>query len=757
MTTQRVGRAFVAGYAALVAAALVTDYLLYADGSYFVFALGSRHPWELLWGNFAHRLGAALLTGLPAGVAAELGAPIVVVSKLYQATFLLLPVLAFAAARRLEAVGETRWHRWSILTMSTLGLIVFGFPTETVVSLVLVFPLMAGIAAPIERPARLVAVMALSAVFVFSHEVALLCAPAMLLALWRAWRRPGQDRRYLVALLAWWIACWLAWWLIGWRIVPSNPMTVPALAQNASAYSHLGQFTERPLFRVGLLGIALMCWFTWRPRGLRSRGVQVAVLAVAAASAAYCLPDTWPGDHYDCRVAIAIALPVVAAIALYLPAPPLPLVGLALAFLAAHAIVAGHGILGWVTYRRTLTTQLAHHATYTADDWNAFARDALPSYAQGFFWSWTEPYLSTLLTAGRTGTVLVDRDSWYVPMTCPAAHRVLPELSWLRRHDVEQLIDDVCDKSATVEAFCEGELLAGDVDGDGNVDLVCRERRPGGGLRIAYGISGGLAGARGWSGDLSWCRSPGSALLIGSFGRDHRSGLVCHDPGSGSIAVALPSAEGSFASPTWRSAEADAWCKGRDAELVLGDFDADGRDDLLCHDKRSGALAIRVASGDPGLERFIDRWQDPDAHWCVDPGDRLVAGDVDRDGIDEVLCHRSANGATWVTFELIPRSETRSPIAKHATWTGTTQRCTAGPDHLWLHDRDGDGAADVMCQTRDRGLLRVASSTRDRSAPYLGTTRERFGAGWCYGGGGIDDRGRHLVDVGCVQRAWHPR
>jgi len=457
MSTQRVCRAFVAGYLVLVAAALAVDYLLYADGAYFVFALASRHPWELLWGNFPHRLGPALLTGLPAYVAAELGAPIMVVSKLYQATFLLLPLLALAAARRLEAVGETRWHLWLILTMSTVGLIVFGFPTETIVSLVLLFPLMAGVAAPIERPARLVTLMALSAVFVFSHEIAVLCAPAMLLALWRAWRRPGQDRRYLVALFSWWVVCWLAWWLLGSRFVPVNPMTVPAMAYNASAFSDLSQCAGRPVFRAGLLGLALICWFAWRPRDLQSRVVKAAVLAIAAATAAYCLPDTWPGDHYNCRIAIAMAMPVVAVIALYLPAPPLPLVWLALAFFSAHAIVAGHGILGWVEYRRTLTTQLVHHARYTTRDWRAFAEGTLPSYAQGFHWNWPEPYLSALLTAGSgMGTVVVDNENWYVPMTCQTARRVLPELSWLRAHDVEQLIEDVCEKS---ERFGSGVRL----------------------------------------------------------------------------------------------------------------------------------------------------------------------------------------------------------------------------------------------------------------------------------------------------------
>ena len=40
------------------------------------------------------------------------------------------------------------------------------------------------------------------------------------------------------------------------------------------------------------------------------------------------------------------------------------------------------------------------------------------------------------------------------------------------------------------------------------------------------------------------------------------------------------------------------FCYGQNQELFIHDFDGDGRDDLLCHDKNSGIIWVSAAAED---------------------------------------------------------------------------------------------------------------------------------------------------------------
>ncbi|EDO43438.1 predicted protein [Nematostella vectensis] len=101
------------------------------------------------------------------------------------------------------------------------------------------------------------------------------------------------------------------------------------------------------------------------------------------------------------------------------------------------------------------------------------------------------------------------------------------------------------------------------------------------------------------------------------------------------------------------------------SELHIGDFNGDGRSDILCHD-HSGNKWISYAQSNGGFNNKID-WHKA-MGWCYHQGSQLLIADINGDGRDDLLCH-DANGYKWValanchgqfTSTQLPRSFTLS-------------------------------------------------------------------------------------------------
>lgn len=87
-----------------------------------------------------------------------------------------------------------------------------------------------------------------------------------------------------------------------------------------------------------------------------------------------------------------------------------------------------------------------------------------------------------------------------------------------------------------------------------------------------------------------------------------------------------------------------AWCGHASGQVHVGDLDGDGRDDLLCHDVKTGHRWMDYAGA--GGELFGTDREAID--WCGAPTNRLFVGDVDGDGRDDLVCHDVATGSKWV-------------------------------------------------------------------------------------------------------------
>lgn len=199
---------------------------------------------------------------------------------------------------------------------------------------------------------------------------------------------------------------------------------------------------------------------------------------------------------------------------------------------------------------------------------------------------------------------------------------------------------------STSLVWCASEsarLLLGDVNDDGGTDLICHDTVTGH-QSWDYVSTSGVFGGTNWAGDVDYCTAPTARLYVGDFNGDGADDLLCHDAFSGMRSIDY-SGDGTHA-VDWVSS--NGWCNTGTTQLLVGDFNADGRDDLLCHDTVSGSMWIDYASVLFGRLEGTN-FQKTGA-WCSNDRGRLRVGDVNLDGRADLLCHDIIDGGVWVDY-----------------------------------------------------------------------------------------------------------
>lgn len=224
-----------------------------------------------------------------------------------------------------------------------------------------------------------------------------------------------------------------------------------------------------------------------------------------------------------------------------------------------------------------------------------------------------------------------------------------------------------------------------------------------------------------WSG-AAFCTHPTSRLYYGDVDGNGEPDAICHDFSTGARWIAA--SHGRLILPAWASTV--AFCNGTTgADAFVGDFNGDGRTDVMCHPKTTGIMTIDYADS-TGSFHTSGWWSPPNGamFWCTQSQQHMVTGDVDGDGRTDLICHDRATGVLgWMLADASGHF--------NGTTAGSTVGgfCTRPTDWLYVGEltgMDADGTSvsprsDLICVTQSTGEMFVQFS-HSRTVPYNGTT-----------------------------------
>ncbi|MDX8048586.1 DUF2961 domain-containing protein [Lentzea sp. BCCO 10_0798] len=232
-----------------------------------------------------------------------------------------------------------------------------------------------------------------------------------------------------------------------------------------------------------------------------------------------------------------------------------------------------------------------------------------------------------------------------------------------------------------------GEIpLTGDFDGDGRADVATFTR--GRSAKVFVSLSDGsrfVQDAWRWHGFFA---AGDEIPLVGDFNGDGRDDIVTFTRGDGGDVYVALSTGSSFAgtSEKWH----DRFALGAETPAV-GDVNGDGRDDIVTF--TGGAVYAAMSTG--------SSFAGDGVRWHANLPGRPSLGDVDGDG--------RADAVTFSGGKVLVARSTRFAFGAAAVWH---ERFAVGDEVPGVADFTGDGRADVVTFTRGgAGDVYVATST----------------------------------------------
>jgi hypothetical protein len=251
--------------------------------------------------------------------------------------------------------------------------------------------------------------------------------------------------------------------------------------------------------------------------------------------------------------------------------------------------------------------------------------------------------------------------------------------------------------------FClTGQQCAmGDFNGDGKDDIIQFNHQtssptyPGvGAVYVALSNGNGFDGAQGWNA-TTFCDENNDICMVGDFNGDGRDDVIRFRRRTGDVSVALAKVPGpGFAdAETWKS----NFCAVGEI-CDVGDFDGDGRDDIVTFLRSNYADKIgevRVARSTGGGFGTSTKW----ASWfCIDQ-EICGVGDFNGDGRDDVITFRPYQnvGDPYPAPVYVAKSNGGEFVKSNTPWR---ELFCAGQEICGVGDFNGDGKDDVITYLR---------------------------------------------------------
>lgn len=181
-------------------------------------------------------------------------------------------------------------------------------------------------------------------------------------------------------------------------------------------------------------------------------------------------------------------------------------------------------------------------------------------------------------------------------------------------------------------------------------------------------------------------------------------------------------------------------CKKSYQFLLSGDFNGDGRMDIMCHDSKFGKVWIYYMC-ERGWYHGIG-WK-KNLNWCTHGS--VYIGDFNGDRRDDMLCHEQATGNVFLSY-----ANSAGQFPK-IDWFKKTTFCMGGIFQLFIGDFNGDCKSDMLCHDPVRGGKAIMyATTIGNFDDGIGWQRDNWH--WCYQGCKLyvgDFNGEHRDDMLC--------
>ncbi|HWP07377.1 MAG TPA: hypothetical protein VNN72_16610 [Polyangiaceae bacterium] len=268
-------------------------------------------------------------------------------------------------------------------------------------------------------------------------------------------------------------------------------------------------------------------------------------------------------------------------------------------------------------------------------------------------------------------------------------------------------------------------LIRGDFTGDGRTDLLCHDRNYGK-LWIDYADTLAHFDGTDWSRAAQWCALDSAEIFVGRFNDDLRDDILCHDRDSGKLWIDYADTAGTFMGTDW--SHAHNFCAGDTRnQLFIADFNGDQKEDLLCFFQGLGVDSVDYADA---TGRFMGpdwvRSNESTPFWCEGQSEEMFVGKFNNDTRFDLLCHDTVTGK--IKVDLAASTEPRFGTVD---WTSadTDGWCYQSTGRIFVGDLNKDSRSDLLCYDIETGQR--WASYADSAGHFNGTSWSSGGDGWC--------------------------
>ena len=246
--------------------------------------------------------------------------------------------------------------------------------------------------------------------------------------------------------------------------------------------------------------------------------------------------------------------------------------------------------------------------------------------------------------------------------------------------------------------------------GEGHVCILMSNED--GTLTEKYDSTNGIGGY-----DLA---SPADRILVFDFDGDGKDDLLLYRPGRGAVFVLKSNGDGTFTT-VYTQGDGGHGIGGYDLtspadRILVFDYNGDGKDDLLLYRPGRGAVFVLKSNGDGTFTTVYaqgDGGHGIGGYDLASPADQILVFDYDGDGKDDLLLYRPGRGAVFAlksngdgTFTTV--------CAQGDGGHGIGGYDLASPvDQILVFDYDGDGKDDLLLYRPGHGAAFVVKSNGD--------------------------------------------